>query len=115
PTDRRWRHLRRGEATLLTGDAGDPRTAARDTTRAGQAPKADGVSQSQPAAEPRTYRSSRTPPPDQAHSLTECFATVFVDAPEGGRTSASMRCVSASTPPAAPGRCCGTRANCART
>ena len=31
-TDRRWTHLSRGDATLLSGHAGDPRTAAGDTT-----------------------------------------------------------------------------------
>ncbi len=71
--DHRRTHLSRGDATLLSSHAGDPRTAAGDTTTDSQA-KAGTRLKSQPAAEPRTYRSRRTPPPDEGDSLTEIEA-----------------------------------------
>ena len=58
-------------ATLLSGHAGDPRTAAGDTTSAGQTRPVDRKSMSQPVAGPRTYRPRRTPPPDPGNSGTE--------------------------------------------
>src|SRR3954447_14043315 len=70
-TDRRRTHLSRGDATLLSGHAGDPRTAAGDTTSAGQTGPVDRKSIGQPVADPRTYRPRRTPPPDPDDSLTE--------------------------------------------
>ena len=50
--------------TLLSGHAGDPPTAAGDTTTDSQTQRPDTRPRSQPAAEPRTYRPRRTPPPD---------------------------------------------------
>jgi hypothetical protein len=53
--------------------AGNPRTAAGDTTTESQT-TADIRLRSQPAAEPRIYRPDRTPPPDPPDSLTEIEA-----------------------------------------
>jgi len=62
-----------GDATLLSGHAGDPRTAAGDTTTDGQT---QGRHQAYGSARrrTRTYRLSRTPPPDTGNCLTEIQA-----------------------------------------
>src|SRR5687767_6586221 len=62
-TDRRWTHLSRGGATLLSGHAGI--LGRRRATRHPSVRRAvDRKSIGQPVAGPRTYRSRRTPPPD---------------------------------------------------
>src|SRR6184192_3901765 len=61
---------RKAKATLLSSHAGDPRTAAGDTSFTSQIQAVDTAVESQPAASPRTYRSGRTSPPRQPTTLT---------------------------------------------
>src|SRR3954452_5739839 len=63
--DARRTRLVGGAATLLSSHAAPPRPAARDTTKASQAPTADSVKASQLAAGPGPSPQRRTPPTPQ--------------------------------------------------
>jgi hypothetical protein len=70
--DLRRTRLTWGEATLLSGHAGDPRAATGDTTSVGQT-EVDNESKSQPAASPGTYRPDRTSPSGLADVDSETY------------------------------------------
>jgi hypothetical protein len=58
------------DATLLSSHAGGPRTAAADTSFAGQTGRVDAIVTGQPAASPRTYQPDRTSPAGRLLTLT---------------------------------------------
>jgi hypothetical protein len=67
--DLRRTHLSRGGATLLSGHAGDPRTAVSDTTETGQA-LADKHAWGQLTADRGAFTADRTTPPPATRTIS---------------------------------------------
>jgi hypothetical protein len=67
--DLRRTHLSRGDATLLSSHAGDPRTAVSDTTETGQA-LADRDAWGQLTADRGAFTADRTTPPPTTRTIS---------------------------------------------